>query len=239
MTKAHILAEIKRTAADNGGEALGWRRFETETGIKLGDWSKFWARWTDAIREAGLTPKEFITAFDNAMLLDHFANLAREINRIPAWSDIKFKAHNDPSFPCEKVFRRFKSKEELLRQLVEHCRAKGGWEDVLALSAGYTPKKMPASNEEVPVQEVEFGFVYLMKSGKSYKIGMSNSVGRREYELGLQLPEPVSTVHTIRTDDPPGIEEYWHKRFAAKRKNGEWFELNASDITSFKRRKFM
>jgi hypothetical protein len=81
--------------------------------------------------------------------------------------------------------------------------------------------------------------VYVMKSGRFYKIGRSNSAGRREYELGLQLPEPIAMVHAIRTDDPVGIEAYWHKRFEAKRKNGEWCELGTTDVAAFRRRKFM
>jgi hypothetical protein len=84
-----------------------------------------------------------------------------------------------------------------------------------------------------------FGSVYLIRSGRHYKIGRSKAVGRREYELAIQLPERVQKVREIRTDDPVGVEAYWHNRFAAKRKNGEWFELGAADITAFKRRKFM
>ncbi len=74
------------------------------------------------------------------------------------------------------------------------------------------------------------GCVYLLKMGCYYKIGKTNAIGRREYELAIQLVQKARTVRVIRTDDPNGIEKYWHTRFAAKRTNGEWFDLDSSDV---------
>jgi hypothetical protein len=76
-----------------------------------------------------------------------------------------------------------------------------------------------------------------MRSGAHHKIGRSNHVGRRSYEVALQLPERLEVVHEIETDDPEGIERYWHQRFAAKRTNGEWFALSDDDVRAFMRRK--
>ncbi len=79
-----------------------------------------------------------------------------------------------------------------------------------------------------------------MKSGRYYKIGKSKNVEMRNYSLGLILPEEINILHKIKTDDPDGIENYWHNRFKEKRKGqSEWFALSPSDIADFKRRKFM
>lgn len=147
------------------------------------------------------------------------------------------KARADAAFPGHSTFSNRASRNEWIKKVELYCRDHSGYDDVLALLPN-TPEPVAdrLQTDDTPDEE---GFVYLFKSGRFYKIGPSNSAGRREYELSIQLPEKLTFVHQVRTDDPVGIEAYWHKRFDSKRKNGEWFELESPDIKAFKKRKFM
>jgi len=238
MNKASIVEEVRRTAKDNGGTPLCIDRFEAETGIKEWNWKKFWPRWNDLVREAGFTPNKLTSAYDEAELLEKYALLVQELGRLPAQSDLIFKANNNSSFPTEKSYRRFGGKAALVKKVAEFCNSSGKYEVAGKLCAAFVSSTSNSKEKSVvlPAQE---GFVYLIKSGRFYKIGKTNSIGRREYELAIQLPEKAETIHVIQTDDPNGIEAYWHNRFAVKRKNGEWFSLSLEDISIFKRRKFM
>jgi hypothetical protein len=71
------------------------------------------------------------------------------------------------------------------------------------------------------------------------EIGKAILVEQRMNQIALKLPEELELIHTITTDDAYGIEGYWHKRFADKCTNGEWFHLAPADVRAFKRRKFM
>ena len=83
MDRQHIIDEIKRTAASNGGSPLGVERFFQETGIKDTDWAgKFWVRWGDALREAGFEPNEFDAAYDRTMLIEKFVSVVRELGKL-------------------------------------------------------------------------------------------------------------------------------------------------------------
>lgn len=239
MDKQHILKEIQRTAKANAGVPLGRERFLQETGIKEADWSGIhWARWGDALREAGFTANELQSAHDEDHLLEKYVALIREVSRIPVALELRLKRRSDPSFPSHNTFARFGTKQQLVAKVIEFCRSRGGLDDVeqICQSQMTVPEAREEDHESV---NEEFGFVYLIQSGRFFKIGKTNALGRREYELKIQLPEKTRTVHSIGTDDPTGIEAYWHKRFEARRKNGEWFELTRADVTAFKRRKFM
>jgi hypothetical protein len=239
MDKAYVLEEIRRTTAANGGVPLGWRRFLAETGIREADWlGVHRARWSDALREAGFTPNRLNSAYTSTELLDKLAGFVLDIGRLPNRGDFRLRDGQDPSFPNPKTFSRLGGKAELIAKLAEHCRGREELAKVSTLCEEYLAAK-PSTTAPVRRTDGEMGYVYLLKSGRFYKIGRSNAVGRREYELQLQLPEPAKLLHRIQTDDPLGIEAYWHRRFAAKHKNGEWFDLDSDDVAAFRRRKFM
>lgn len=243
FTKDQILDEIRRTAQENGGRPLGLRRFESVTGIQPSEWlSRFWARWGDALIEAGFEANELQGAFSEEYLLRHLADFSRELGAYPTSSEIDMRARTNPGFPWDSTYRRLGRKQEIATRLKAFSDVHG-YNDVAAyceqvLSALKT-EAPPAEPRDAAEKNSAVGYVYLMKSGRHHKIGRSNAVGRRERELAIQLPEKAKVCHSIKTDDPAGIEAYWHNRFADKRKNGEWFELTAQDVAAFKRRKFM
>jgi len=243
MDKEFILKEIDRTAKENGGIPLGQDRFAGVTGIKIGDWlGKHWARWNDAITEAGYTPNKRQSAYDEEVLIKQIISFIREIGRIPAAADLRLQAHNSKGFPAHTTIQKRlgANKIKLSSRLLTYCTDKPEYSDIVGICnvaiASASEEKSEHYTEE---SDIEFGYVYLMKSGRFYKIGNSKNVERRNYEIGIKLPEDLTILHKIRTDDPIGIENYWHIRFNDKRKQGEWFDLSSSDITAFKRRKFM
>ena len=240
IDKQHILDEIQRTARANGGMPLGRLRFRKETGIGEYDWSKYWSRWGDAQREAGFAPNEKITGYGDELLIGRFISLMRELGKFPTFRELRLKSSQDPEFPNEASYRRFGRKADFAAQIARYCRQHPEHDDIVPLCAAAIQEATSRQEaDDTLAAREELGFVYLLRSGRNYKIGKTNAVGRRERELAIQLPERADVVHSIKTDDPAGIEAYWHGRFADKRKGGEWFALSAADVQAFKRRKFM
>lgn len=237
MNKHQILREIKRTAEANGGSPLGVARFFKETGIAEREWAKYWIRWGDALSEAGYSPNKLQESYSDDYVLEQLIDLIRELGHYPVIREIKLRGRNDPGFPSHNVFQRRGKKSELVEMVWRFCKSHDGYDDVLKV---IRPLKTNIENGTTKIDDnlIE-GYVYLMKSGKYYKIGRSVSAEKRAYEIQLKLPEELKLIHKIKTDDPVGIEAYWHKRFAEKRMRGEWFNLTPQDISAFRRRKFM
>ena len=240
MDKDFILQQIKNYANEHGGKTPGKIAFEKSTGIKETDWSgRYWVRWSDAVAEAGLAPNVLNPSLDTDQVLRAFVFFVRELGKFPTSAEIKLKARSDKSFPAANTVQKHLGNKSKRAVLVKaYCEKIGGFDDVARICTPHInleTKTRDIAEEDTP----STGYVYLLKSGRYYKVGSTNNPDRRRYEIGLQLPEKVHHIHSIETDDPRGIEAYWHHRFKTKRLHGEWFDLTATDIRAFRRRKFM
>lgn len=84
------------------------------------------------------------------------------------------------------------------------------------------------------------GYVYLLKSASGYwKIGKTVNPDDRIKTFSVKLPFEVEYEHLITCEDHHKAEADLHARFSAKRANGEWFCLDASDIAWIKAIKYL
>ena len=243
VSREQVVEAIRRVAAANGGRPPGKGLFTRETGIRESYWEgRYWARWSDALIEAGFDPNRMNERFDDSAVLAALADEVRRLGRFPTHAELRLRRRADSSFPSWGVFERFGARATLIARLAEYCATAGGWDDVaLILTSAAASSSGSADSSDTRRPRVATGYVYLIKAGRFYKLGRSNAIGRRERELAIQLPEKARRVHVIETDDPVGIERYWHQRFADRRvrPDAEWFDLTSDHVAAFKRRMFM
>ena len=230
-----ILAEIKRIAAANGGQAPGLKSFESATGIRRHDWlGKFWSKWSDAVTEAGIKPLERTKKIERSFIFPKLAEIVRHYKREPTRSEFDLYKRSDSGLPWyQTLLEHFGSKIEMIDAFRAWAETADGYGDIVAL--------LPATDEQSKIvagPSPRDGYVYLIKSGAFYKIGRGDELEKRVKQIRTALPDASTLEHSIRTDDPSGIEAYWHRRFDDKRANGEWFKLSLQDVAAFKRRKY-
>jgi hypothetical protein len=246
--KQFIIGEIQRTAVIHGGEPLGQRAFQAETGIGEYDWKGVhWARWGDALMDAGFKLLEWNPALNEEDILRGLAGLVRKYGRYPVKAEIQIESRNNASVPVPNtLWRRWGGRADTIQKLREYCSTNNDeYADVLAALAEEPIETEPASSsdEEAVVSKKErpAGYVYLARSGKLFKIGQTANRWRRMSQLDRQTVEGIDElIHTISAyDDALGIEAYWHRRFREKHVRNEIFDLSAEDIRAFKKRKWM
>lgn len=237
-TKEDIIAEIRRLAPERGGR-ISIRAFCSATGIPehqiLG---AHWSTWNEALTEAGiLTSSFFQPKTQDASVIEAFVQLVHRLKKWPTQTDLLLERRRNRSFPSVPVVRRVKRELPFASRIVSYCSGRTDLVDVLRIAAEVA--KSEKAETPVPIRASIHGYVYMMRSGRRYKIGHTNSPSRRHRDVRLDLPDPTTVVHTIATDNPVGIEAYWHGRFSSKRvRDTEFFSLEASDVAAFKRRKY-
>lgn len=237
MSPEEITREIQRLACENGGKPLGERLFLTNVGLTRSQlWSAGFSSYSDALIAAGFNKNQLNPASQPKVVLASLVDLIRSIGRFPTKGHIKAARAKNKSFPSYEAFLTVAGGafSNLPSIALEYCQA-NGISDIEHLIPRSTGRVAPEAKAAV---RAVVGYVYLLKHGQHYKIGRSNDTARRRREISLLLPEELEHVHVIETDDPEGIEAYWHRRLVSKRVRGEWFALTSEDVAAFKRRRY-
>ena len=233
--RERVISEIRRIHAELG-VAPGSRTFQQHSGIAEKEWrGKIWARWGDALKEAGLEANSLSPRLSDETILLAVAKAALAFGKMPTQNDLRIFWRDDPTTPSvttlKSHFPRWGLLTEAIREWVRSPENQG-----YAKIEGMLPA--PVQTIEQPLENQKYGHVYLLRAGGYYKIGQSSDLEKRVKSINVALPDKATLEHAISTDDPPGIEAYWHRRFADRRANGEWFKLSKADVLAFKKRKF-
>jgi hypothetical protein len=194
------------------------------------------------VREAGYDPKEKMQKIPEEEVLDKLANFVIRVGHFPVHDEINVEARTTPGFPVWKTIRkRYGGMPETAAALLEFSRRTGN--TLLAeLCEARLQREALLSTSTASIQAqpaTKIGFVYLKYSPslRLYKIGKADNPAKRGAGISLLLPEDLVPKHEIKTDYPYILEKYWKTRFKAKKKQGEWYDLNSEDIEAFKRRR--
>lgn len=238
-TREEILDKMKRSIKENGGKALGKRRFSDKSGIPIYEIEgKFWAKYSDLVSEAGASPNEPYRKYPEGFLEEKVVLLIRggsiPNDKFPTLNELRVVHTHNPDFPFRAIKRRW---SHFVSDLVRYCEKNPGHDDILEIcrpkfeKLGEGEKDDDSNNSSSNV-----GIVYLYKRGKYYKVGHTKDPVRRGREIRLETPDTLRLIYSFKTDDPSGLEDYWKKRFKDRRwKETEFFSLNSQDIKAFKR----
>jgi len=126
-------------------------------------------------------------------------------------------------------------------RILSHDEAEAIVASIRAFYANISPEQLKAINwqrrvdacRQPPSQKPKKGIVYLLKSGETFKIGITtHAIGKRAAEIRrdaglLQTPD---VMHTIEAEDVIQVECFLHALFRDRHLHGEWFALTDEDV---------
>ena len=109
--REQILKEIRRLADANSGQPPGSRTFTSETGIGVKQWhGVYWARWSEAVAEAGLQPNEATEKRPTSEIFEMLALSIRQFKRLPTKMEFRLYRKTHPELPTDRTIdKRFGS----------------------------------------------------------------------------------------------------------------------------------
>src|SRR5205085_1814587 len=141
--------------------------------------------------QAGLQTRAFAQPrLEHDSVVPPIANLVSRLGRWPTEAELRLAKRSDPGVPAVKVVRRLEADADFMASLREHCARTPALVHVEGIIADRHRKHRAAAIPAVATA----GYVYMMRSGKRYKIGRTSSPTRRHREVRLDLPERTDLV---------------------------------------------
>ena len=160
LSKDKILSEIRRLHKANG-VVPGRLKLESESGIRESDWrGVYWAKYNDAVKEAGLVPNKLASAYSTEHLLTILARLTQRLGHIPTYSELRLEARKDSGMPADTVFARLGSKSQQTEKLIAYCRVQSVFADIIPILESALPSAT-VDSEVISTASESDGFVYL------------------------------------------------------------------------------
>jgi hypothetical protein len=225
-----IVEQLTRTTAANGGVPLSTRAFFKETGLGPRDLHRCgWPTHGALLQSQGLARGTMRQAYSDEDLFRPLAELTQTLGHFPTQNEREVERHREPAFPSTEAYFRRARGTSLKAEFVAWCRRCDEYPDLVAKLSGSDATAIRQARPAVR------GYVYMIRSGKRHKIGRETTAGARQAAAGTWLEDPA-VVHRIATDDPEGVERYWHERFRKQNKlvKGEIYDLNAVDVAAFR-----
>jgi hypothetical protein len=207
VTREEILSEIRKFVTKND-EVPGERTFTLATRIKPSVWKgRYWARWTDVIREAGTDPLEMNQKIPDEEMLEARANFVTKLSYFPVRDEINIHARATPGLPVwTTIKKRFGGMPQMAASLLEFgCKTANA--ELIKLCEARLQRetlKPPSVTNNHTQALAKTGYVYLKYSPslRLYKIGKADDPDKRGAGISLLLPEDLVPKHQIKTDCP-------------------------------------
>ena len=146
--REQILTEIKRLAGENGAPP-GKATFARQTGIREHQWSGvFWARWSEALTEAGFEGNVLQGRFLTEDVLIKIVEACRHYGRIPTSAEMRLYRTKHPSFPSHNtISNHFPTRAQLYNALARYAgQVESGRDIASMIPEGTKPVETPLPN---------------------------------------------------------------------------------------------
>lgn len=214
--RKHIVDEIRRLAEAKDGQPPGKLMFARQTGIREHQWSGvLWARWSDALAEAGYEGNTLQGRFDTSDVLTKIIEACRHYGRITTVSEMKLYQRNDLDFPSKgAIASHFPTKVELFAAVAQRASQGAAFRDIAAMLPG---ERKGDTSYRARGPKISEGYVYLLKSGNYYKISQSNDLERCVKKIWLALPDAATSYQL-----PHALTAFAHVRDAMEVMSSGW-----------------